>query len=167
MLSYGLHRSRKERFFIGEKVLSLRKCVARPAFTYADFDSYVSAAFYVIKPDDINLKYLTCILNSKLIKFWLKNKGKMQGANYQIDKEPLLNIPIVKNSSKQEKAQHDRMVQLVEQMLSVQKKLHTATSPSEKAIYQKDADGLDKKIDALVYELYGLTEEEIRIVEGE
>ena len=40
------------------------------------------------------MKYLTGILNSKLIAFWLRNKGKMQGSNYQIDKEPLLNIPI-------------------------------------------------------------------------
>lgn len=40
------------------------------------------------------MKYLTGLLNSKLIEFWLKNKGKMQGANYQLDKEPLQQIPI-------------------------------------------------------------------------
>ena len=40
------------------------------------------------------MKYLTGLLNSKLIEFWLRNKGKMQGANYQLDKEPLMQIPI-------------------------------------------------------------------------
>lgn len=79
---YGLHRARKEYFFIGEKIISVRKCVDKPIFSYVDFDSYVSATFYVIKPDDIDLKYLTGILNSKLIAFWLRNKGKMQGSNY-------------------------------------------------------------------------------------
>ena len=91
---YGIHRSRNEYFFKGTKILSLRKCVGRPIFTYVDFDSYVNQSFYVIKSKRINLKYLTALLNSKLIAFWLKYKGKMQGDNYQIDKEPLLNIPI-------------------------------------------------------------------------
>ena len=40
------------------------------------------------------MKYLTGLFNSKLIAFWLKNRGKLQGANYQIDKEPLVQIPI-------------------------------------------------------------------------
>jgi adenine-specific DNA-methyltransferase len=39
-----------------------------------DFNSYVSATFYVIKTDRINLKFLTALLNSELIAFWLKNK---------------------------------------------------------------------------------------------
>ena len=48
----------------------------------------------MIQTSRVNLKYLTGLLNSKLIEFWLKNKGKMQGANYQLDKEPLRQIPI-------------------------------------------------------------------------
>jgi hypothetical protein len=40
------------------------------------------------------LKYLTALLNSKIVAFWLRYQGKMQGDNYQIDKEPILNIPI-------------------------------------------------------------------------
>lgn len=90
---YGLHRAREERFFNGEKILSLRKCV-KPTFTFTDFPTYVSQSYYVIKTDRVNLKYLTCLLNSKLIEFWLKYNGKMQGSNFQIDKEPLLDIPI-------------------------------------------------------------------------
>ncbi len=91
---YGLHRARNEDFFKGEKIISLRKCT-EPTFTYTDFPCYVSQTYFVIKTDRINLKYLTLLLNSKLIKFWLKYQGKMQGNNFQIDKEPLLNIPIV------------------------------------------------------------------------
>lgn len=92
---YGLHRSRVEKFFGGEKIISLRKCL-RPTFTYTDFDCYVFQTFFIIKSNRISLKYLTAILNSSLIAFWLKNKGKMQGNNYQVDKEPLLEIPIRK-----------------------------------------------------------------------
>ena len=93
---YGLHRAREDKFFKGEKIISLRKCSDRPTFTYTDFDTYVSQTYFVIKSDRINLKYLTGLLNSKLIEFWLRYKGKMQGFNFQIDKEPLLEIPIYK-----------------------------------------------------------------------
>ncbi len=91
---YGLHRSRVETFFKGEKIVALRKCADRPLFAYANGEHYMSATFYVIKTDRVNMKYLTGLLNSRLVEFWLKNKGKMQGANYQLDKEPLMQIPI-------------------------------------------------------------------------
>ncbi|MCH8486901.1 MAG: N-6 DNA methylase [Candidatus Cyclonatronum sp.] len=93
---YGLHRARDERFFKGEKIVSLRKCSDRPTFTYTDFDTYVSQTYYIIKTERISNKYLTGLLNSKLIEFWLRYKGKMQGFNFQIDKVPILNIPIYK-----------------------------------------------------------------------
>lgn len=96
---YGLHRARNENFFKGEKIISLRKC-ASPTFTYTDFDCYVSQTFFVIKSHRINLKYLTGLLNSKLVAFWLWHRGKLQGDFYQVDKEPLLEIPLIKDESK-------------------------------------------------------------------
>ena len=63
-------------------------------FAYCDFECYLSQTFNLIQTNRVNLKYLTGLLNSKLIEFWLKNRGKMQGANYQLDKEPLQQIPI-------------------------------------------------------------------------
>lgn len=97
---YGLHRAREEKFFKGEKIIALRKCVGRPSFSYSDFDCYVSATFYVIKTSRVNQKYLLGFLNSRLIEFWLRNKGKMQGDNFQLDKEPLLGIPIANPDKK-------------------------------------------------------------------
>ncbi len=91
---YGLHRARVEDFFLGEKVVALRKCAEKPLFAYACGDNYMSATFYVIKTKRLNLKYLTGVLNSKIIEFWLRNKGKMQGDIFQLDKEPLMRIPI-------------------------------------------------------------------------
>ena len=111
---YGLHRARKESFFKGEKITVARKCTV-PAFSYIDFESYVSAAFYVIKTERLNMKFLTGVLNSKLIAFWLRHKGKMQGSNYQIDKEPLLAVPLVRPS---ESAQQP-VIEIVDKILSV------------------------------------------------
>jgi hypothetical protein len=56
------------------------------------------------------------------------------------------------------------MVKLVEQMLSLHKQLAGAKTPDEKTRIQRQIDATDHQIDHLVYELYGLTEKEIRIV---
>ncbi|MFV0522871.1 MAG: TaqI-like C-terminal specificity domain-containing protein [Mangrovibacterium sp.] len=84
----------EEKFFNGDKIISLRKC-ARPTFTFTDFDCYVSQTYFSIKTERLNQKYLTGLLNSNLIAFWLKYHGKMQGDLYQVDKEPLMNLPIM------------------------------------------------------------------------
>ncbi|EKQ0566745.1 DNA methyltransferase [Campylobacter jejuni] len=152
---YGLHRARDEKFFTGSpRIVALRKCVGGPKFSYVDFDCYVSATFYVIKTQRINVKYLTAILNSKLIAFWLKHKGKMQGNNYQIDKEPLLNIPIVTINSKNQKIA-DELINLVDEILKVKEQDKNANTQE-----------LENKINSLVYKLYNLTEDEIKIIEG-
>ena len=57
-------------------------------------------------------------------------------------------------------------VSLVDQILSLQKQLHGARTPHEQTGIQRQIEATDEQIDALVYELYGLTEEEIKIVEG-
>ncbi len=145
---YGLHRSRDEKFFIGEKIIAVRKCI-EPTFTYTDFDCYVSATFYIIQPERLNMKYLTALLNSMPIKFWLKNKGKMQGNNFQIDKEPLLNIPIKKVN---DRIQHSLII-FVDKILKAKKISHTA-----------DTTHLEAEIDGRVAHLYNLTEEEYSLV---
>ncbi|HAA1509195.1 TPA_asm: class I SAM-dependent DNA methyltransferase [Campylobacter coli] len=152
---YGLHRARDEKFFTGSpRIVALRKCVGEPKFSYVDFDCYVSATFYVIKTQRINVKYLTAILNSKLIAFWLKHKGKMQGNNYQIDKEPLLNIPIVDTNSKNKKLA-DELINLADEILKAKEQDKNANTQE-----------LENKINSLVYKLYNLTEDEIKIIEN-
>jgi tRNA1(Val) A37 N6-methylase TrmN6 len=146
---YGLHRAREERFFIGEKIIVQRKCAGHPSFSYADFDTYVSATFYVIKSDSINHKYLLGLLNSKLIEFWLKKKGKMQGDNFQLDKEPLLDIPIHKPTEKEQYS----IINYVDQILSSKQ-----TNP------QSPTTALERKIDEVVFKLYDLTYAEVLVV---
>jgi len=154
---YGLHRARDEKFFKGEKIIAVRKCI-EPTFAYTDFDCYVSATFYVIKSERLYMKYLTAILNSKLIAFWLKNKGKMQGNNYQIDKEPLLSLPLknVPNSEQQP------FIEVVDKILSITKENDYLKNSTKQAKVKE----YERQIDQMVYKLHGLTEEEIKIVEG-
>jgi len=55
---------------------------------------------------------------------------------------------------------------LVSRPLALHQKLAAATVPTDKELYQRQIEATDRQIDALVYELYGLTEEEIEIVES-
>ncbi len=152
---YGLHRARDERFFTGNpRIIVLRKCAKEPIFSYVNFDCYVSATFYIIKTKRFDSKFLVGLLNSLLIRFWLKHRGKVQGNNYQIDKEPLMNIPLIK-ITKSNKPTADKIIVLVDKILEAKEK-------DPKANTQR----LEKEIDALVYQLYNLTDEEIKIIEN-
>jgi hypothetical protein len=146
---YGLHRAREQYFFEGEKIMVTRKCPKEPIFTYTDFDCFVSQTFFVIQSNRINLKYLTGLLNSKLVAFWLRKKGKMQGNAYQLDKEPLLEIPIYKPADKEA----NDIAKLVDKIISLKKQ-------------NKDSSELEKQIDVLVYNLYGITKAEQKIIEA-
>lgn len=62
---------------------------------------------------------------------------------------------------------YDRIVSLVDQMLESQKLYHNSISDSDKNFYKQKIDIIDKQIDNLVYKIYGLTDEEIKIVDEE
>jgi hypothetical protein len=63
-----------------------------------------------------------------------------------------------------DKSNHERMVSLVEIMLELHKQLAATKSAHEKTTIQRQIDATDKQIDDLVYELYGVTDEERRII---
>lgn len=142
---YGLHRKRNERFFQGEKIASLRKCI-EPKFTYTDYECYLLADHYIIKCDRIDLKYLTLYLNSKIIKFWFKYKGKMQGTNFQIDAGPLLKVPIFYPKK-------------IKKYLDLFEEIKKNYKNESQIIL------LEKKLNKLLYLEFGLKEEEIDYIE--
>ena len=69
-------------------------------------------------------------------------------------------------SNKKEKALHDKLVSLIEVMLGLHKKLSSARTPDARVRLERQIAATDEQIDQLVYELYGLTDEEIQIVES-
>ena len=66
-----------------------------------------------------------------------------------------------------EVAKHDKLVALVDNMLELQKKHHDTRMERDKELYERQIKIVDAQIDKLVYDLYGLTEEEVKVVEGE
>ena len=114
-------------------------------------------------------EYLLGLINSNLISWYTYRFifGKaIRTMHFDSPITSRIPIPKVDLSNPTQIIQHDRMVSLVDQMLATQKKLHKTSSPSEKQAYQKQADILDEQIDKLVYELYELADEEIKIIEN-
>jgi hypothetical protein len=114
--------------------------------------------------DESALKYLLAILSSKLINYCCINYLADDMNQTYLEQIPIRKIDFSKSA---DKTLNDKLVEFVDKMLSLTSKLHTTTSESEKATLQNAITVTDAEIDRLVYELYGLTEEEIRIVEGE
>jgi len=73
---------------------------------------------------------------------------------------------MIDSSNPTEKVQHDKPVALVDSMLELQKKYHEAKMERDKELYERQIRIVDVQIDRLVYDLYGLTEEEMEVVEA-
>jgi adenine-specific DNA-methyltransferase len=158
---YHLHWPREESFFSrGDKIISVRKCEA-PTFVYTQDEAYFMMSCNIIKSKRINLKYLTGILNSELIKFWLIKKGKMQGNQFQIDKEPILNIPIIKTKNKETEI---NLIALVENAIKLKKQEKDEQNDHEKNFLMTLYNRNEKEINNLVYEIYEISIEEQNII---
>jgi hypothetical protein len=123
---------------------------------------YVKDAMLLLaKEDRPSLKYLLGVINSHLLTYYYQKFF----ITIDVLKNALLSLPIVyiNFSNPAEKAAHDKMVSLVERMLELHRR--SARTPQEKEMIQREIESTDRAIDALVYKLYGLMEEEIKIIE--
>ncbi|MEW6601177.1 MAG: N-6 DNA methylase [Nitrospirota bacterium] len=118
------------------------------------------------KDNSLNIVAILGILNSRFISYLYINQVTQASKDDfpQVTIKDVLALPFPPIAA--DRFKHDKMVSLVEQMLSLSKKLTAAKTDHEQISLQRQIDATDRQIDQLVYELYGLTEEEIRIVEG-
>lgn len=139
----------------------------QPEFVYDVKQWYTNQKCFIISLDD---KYLLGILNSKLNAFLFeKYLPKLRGGFYEPSYIFFKNFPIktIDEKNKNEKSLHDEIVQLVETMLQLQQQKQNATLATEKEQLEQRIYYTDNAINQRVYSLYGLTADEIKIVEGE
>lgn len=113
--------------------------------------------------DRARLKALIGLLNSRLMSFFYKQHAVKSGRTIfpKVVVKDLGRFPIQKAFTKE-----NRIVVLVDSMIALHKQLGAARSVSQREVIQRQIHATDAEIDRLVYELYGLTAEEIAIVEG-
>jgi len=110
---------------------------------------------------EISLKYLLALLNSNLVSFWFKKYFgalSLAGGYLQINNREIEKIPAPAADNKSQK----KFITLVDKILAITKSSDYLGNP----IKQAKVHDYEKQIDQLVYKLYALTPEEIKIVEG-
>jgi type I restriction-modification system DNA methylase subunit len=125
---------------------------------------YVKDAMLLLKKENVySLKYFLGILNSKLLNYYYSEYF----VTIDVLKNAILNLPIrmIEFTNEVEKAKHDHIVSLVEQMLKAKEELATAKLDSDVQRLEHHCTTLDRQIDEAVYELYELSESEIKTVE--
>ncbi|MCK9409419.1 MAG: Eco57I restriction-modification methylase domain-containing protein [Bacteroidetes bacterium] len=134
----------------------------------ACFPGGAAGGYGIVLPQNLYL-YVLGLLNSKLVDFYLKNiSTNFRGGWFGYDARVLKRLPIrtIDSTNETEKRKFDNIVKQVEQMLEAKQKLSTAKTDGEVNRLESLCTSLDRKINDAVYELYGLTEEEIKIVEN-
>jgi hypothetical protein len=171
-LKYGenLAAPRAPELFIGARLLIRRIVGDRLIGTFIDNDFVTSQLLQIVKPHDENLaKYLLAILNSTLIAFYFRKKYNRTDKTFpEIRIYELASLPIrgIDFSNKDDCDCHDKIVALVEKMLALHRQFATAKTPQDTTLLQRQIGATDKQIDQLAYALYGLSDEEITLVEG-
>ena len=175
---YALGRSQNLSEMEQKKILT-PSIANRASFTFDSTDYYYFIGSgggggggygITIKSDSqIAYEYLLGLLNSKLLDSYLKTySSPFSGGYYAYNRQYIEQLPIrpINFNDPAEKSAHEKMVTLVESMLGLRKSLASAQSPSDKERLERQIESTDGRIDKLVYELYGLSPEEINIVEG-
>jgi hypothetical protein len=169
-LSQSGVRLRTPQIFRQNKILT-RQNAKRPIAVFDDNQYFVKNSLHCIllKDKNYDLKYILGLINSQVVNFYFQDQIGSTGEIFsQMKIAYVKKFPIRKINfdNLDDKAKHDKMVRLVERMLDLNKKLAAAKVPDEKTKLQRQISATDKNIDELVYELYGLTNKEIEIVEG-
>ena len=167
-----LHRAREEKIFLAnEKIVMQRirnlKLDKRLVSTIDEskFYTFNSVNNLLLKIDSkCNLKYFLGLLNSKLLNYLFKQKSL--NTNITLSDLDLLPIRSIDFKNKSEVHTHDQIVSSVDQLLQLNKDLQAETLESKREQIKRKIDHFEDKINELVYKLYDLTEEEIKIVEG-
>ena len=149
-----LHRPRTKEIFETSPKLLLRQTGSYP-ICMIDYDSYYTLDTVhngTMVNNNFDIKYVLALINSTLLKFLYDSSINETGKVFAQVKIMYIDpLPLKICSREQQKP----IIDLVDKILA-----------TKKADFTADTTGLEAEIDRLVYELYGLSDEEIKVVEG-
>ena len=147
---FVLFTPKKEEYFTAEKIIAPYRASSN-IFSYSNEAFFASKdVAYIIPYSSENIKYILGVLNSKLVLYWLNLMGKKKGDILELYAKPLNDIPI-KDTTVELKRQ---LTDLVNEIIEIKSK---SLNP--------DVNNLENRINRTVYEIYGLTDTEIKIIE--
>jgi len=149
-----------------------RPKIVVPAITQNASYMYDKSGYYsndkttIIQTDDL---YILGVLNSKVPDYLMHHISSTKRGGY-FEYKPMylvqLTIPVLDLSKRTDKERHDRIASLAERLLTLHQQQTTAATDHERTLLERQITATDRQIDQLVYALYGLTDDEIALVEG-
>ncbi|EHZ9971165.1 Eco57I restriction-modification methylase domain-containing protein, partial [Campylobacter jejuni] len=140
--------------FEKEKIVYPCIMAKEPYFSYETSFAFAMAPANIITSNSDILKYILAFLNSDFIYLMLRKFYMGGGIEGELKTNNLEKLPIPKINSKNQKLA-DELINLVDEILKAKEQDKNANTQE-----------LENKINSLVYKLYNLTEEEIKIIEG-
>ena len=138
---------------------------SRPEFTLESDRQFTNQKCYIMASDD---KYLLGILNSRIMMFYFQTTiPKLRGDYYEPGYAFMKSFPIrtIDFDNPDDVEMRDEMVKLVERMLDLHQQLQGSVL-IHREVLEMQVEATDKEIDALVYRLYGLSDDEVAVVES-
>jgi hypothetical protein len=179
-ISYGpwLAHPRQPRFFKGRRILVREITGTGPHVIHATMtrDDYVTykTILNVVLRDEVRSsgyreQYLLAIINSRLFSWMFRHSSNKQVTS-TFPRISILDMkraatPRISFSAAAERRRHDALVTRVDRMLALHEKSRAASADHEKTVLQRQIEATDHEIDDLIYELYGLSDAEIKLVE--
>jgi len=163
-IQYGewLAEPRKPDIFETEEKIVVRQTGDSIIATIINANIICRDNLYIITSKKINLKFLLGIINSKLVDFYYCQMNPEKGEVLaQVKKQHVEQLPIPKYVSKERETE---IIKLVDQLLQFNKDLQTTTLPEKAEQLKQRIEYNEDQINEIVYELYGLTEEEVKII---
>ncbi|AEM21169.1 fused endonuclease-methyltransferase [Brachyspira intermedia PWS/A] len=162
--------SRLKLFSEVEKIL-IRRVANQLIATYDNENYYFIKNLYSLISKDYNLKYILGLLNSKLLNFFFKKYFTTKKEDifpeiqaYHINELPIYKIDLNK---KEEKEKYDKIIELVDSMIILNKKLISEKNPNSLNMINRQISACEKQLDNLIFSIYNLNDEERRIIEGD
>jgi len=176
-LSYGnwLAEPRRSVPFTNERIL-VRQIPSKPpylvnaVFTKEKFYNDINSMVIFDPSEDISLKYLLGIINSKLLSMWfLRTFDKLQRKvfpQFKVGELSSFPIRIINFNDNEDLYYYNQIITRIDTMLYLNEFILSAKTPMDKRFIARQIETTDKQIDQLVYDLYGLTAEERDLVEA-
>jgi hypothetical protein len=134
------------------------------------FTGGAAGGYGILPHDNVDPRYLLGLLNSAVVNWFIQTAGtQMESGYYSYEARFIRSAPIrlIETSDKEGKSLHDHVVALVDRLLKSSKKKYSGKlSPSELGQLEREIAAIDAEIDDLVFGLYGITDEERKIIEG-
>ena len=139
--------------------------IQKPSFLLDSEGYYSNDKTSIIMSSD---PYVLGILNSSLVDFFMRHIASTKQGGYYEYKPMYLNQVVIHPISPTDAEQHDfrdRIATLAETLLGLNRELASTGLPHLRQMLNRRIEAADRQLDALVYQLYGLDDEEIRLVE--